>query len=203
LQNKTHSLRAFCSILFNLMRFSMAFQYVGSEAQGDVTGKLKLFVSNSSGVLGPGDAVLITGTATTAGVPTVDVATANSAFTGVIASVSPVFAGEALSQTWVAASGTNNLLVNVDPFALYEADVANGPLAVTDVGLNVPLVATVGTVSGSLFTSNMTVNATGAAITATLPFRVVRLLEDSAGVLGNRALVRANATTSNIGATGI
>lgn len=181
----------------------MAFQYVGTESQGDITGKLKTFVSASAGVLGPGDAVLITGTATAAGVPTVDVATANSAFTGVIASISPIFSSEALSNTWVPAAGVNNLLVNVDPFALYEADVANGPLAVTDVGLNVPLVATVGTVSGSLFTSNMKVNATGKNTTATLPFRVVRLLEDSDGVLGNRALVRANATTSNIGATGI
>ena len=181
----------------------MAFQYVGTESQGDVTGKTKLFVANYSGVLGPGDVVLLDGSSTTDGIPTVTIGTANTANTGVVASITPNFSGEALSTTWAPASTAINLLVNVDAYALYEADVANGPLAVTDVGLNVPLVATVGTVTGSLYTSNMKVNATGKATTATLPFRVVRLLEDADGVLGNRALVRVNASTSNIGATGI
>ena len=81
-------------------------------------------------------------------------------------------------------------------------DIGLDDLAAADVGLNVPSVVTVGTVSGALFTSNMTVNATGKATTSTLPWRVVALMNDDAGVFGNRALVRANATTSNIGATG-
>ena len=181
------------------------FRYVGSETGGEINGKLKRFALTSShaGVLGPGDLVLTTAASNTAGEPTVDVGTANSANTGVISYIDPIIATEALSQTWVAASTAGYVYVNVDAFALYEADVSNGPLAAADVGLNVPAVVTAGTVTGSLFTSNMGVNATGKNTTATLPFRVVALLEDADGVLGNRALVRVNASTSNIGATGV
>ena len=181
------------------------FKYVGTESQGDITGKQKLFsvASSHAGVLGPGDVVVITGTSVADGSRTCDVGTANTANTGIVSSIIPNFSGEALSQTWLPASTAGELLVNVDAFALYEADVSNGPLTAVDVGLNVPLVATVGTVSGSLFTSNMGVNATGKATTNTLPFQVVRLLVGSDGVLGSRALVRMNATTSTYGATGV
>lgn len=181
------------------------FKYVGTENQGDVTGMVKSYPVDSghSGVLGAGDVVRITGTGTAAGQSAVDTGVANTANTGVVTSIVPNFSGEALSQTWLPASTAGTVIVNVDPFALYEADVSNGPLAAADVGLNVPAVVTAGTVSGSLFTSNMGVNATGKAATATLPFRVVALLADEDGVLGNRALVRVNASTSNIGATGI
>lgn len=183
----------------------MGFQYVGSDDQGDVTGKVKQFAVDAghSTILAPGDVVRITGAGTTAGKSAVDTGVANTANTGVITAIKPNFSGEALSQTWIPASTAGTVYVNTDAFALYEADVANGPLEAADVGLNVPLVATGASVSGSLPTSNMKVNATGKAATATLPFRVVELLEDSAGVLGNRALVRVNASTSNIGATGI
>lgn len=181
----------------------MGFQYVGTLSQGDVTGKEKMYVSGSSGVVGPGDVVRITGTADADGIATVDLGPANTGSTGVVSSILPIFSGESLSTTWAPASTATKLLVNCDPFALYEADVANGPLTAVDVGLNVPLVATVGTVSGSLFTSNMTVNATGKNTTNTLPFQVVRLLVGSDGVLGSRALVRMNASTSTYGATGI
>ena len=181
------------------------FKYVGSETGGEINGKVKQFsvASTHAGVLGPGDLVLITAASVADGSPSVDIGTANTANTGVVTGIIPNFTGEALSQTWLPASTAGSLLVNVDAFALYEVDVSNGPLAAADVGLNVPAVVTAGTVSGSLYTSNMGVNATGKATTATLPFRIVALLEDSAGVLGNRALVRVNASTSNIGATGI
>jgi len=190
--------------LFVLTRFPMAFKYVGTDSQGDVTGKVKRFqlLSTHSTVLGPGDLVITTAASGDDGQPTVDVAPTDTAFTGVIASITPNFSSEALSQTWVPGSTAGYVLVNVDPYALYEADVSNGPLAAADVGLNCPSVVTAGTVSGSLYTSNMGINATGKATTATLPWRVVALLEDEDGVLGNRALVRANATTLNIGATG-
>lgn len=181
----------------------MALQYVGTLSQGDVTGKEKMYVASSSGVIGPGDAVRITGTADADGIATVDLGPANTGSTGVVSSILPIFSGESLSTTWAPASTAVKLLVNCDPMALYEADVSNGPLTAVDVGLNVPLVATVGTVSGSLFTSNMGVNATGKATTNTLPFQVVRLLVGSDGVLGSRALVRMNATTSTYGATGV
>lgn len=181
------------------------FKYVGTMSQGEPVGKVKQYALTTShaGVLGPGDVVLITAASNAAGEPTVDIGTADTANTGIISGIIPNFSNEALSQTWISAATAGYVLVNTDPFALYEADVSNGPLVAADVGLNVPAVVTAGTVSGSLYTSNMGVNATGKAVTATLPFKVVQLLEDDAGVLGNRALVMVNASTYNIGATGI
>jgi hypothetical protein len=181
------------------------FKWVGTMSSGDPNGKVKQYTvtADHAGILGPGDVVLITAASAADGSPTVDIGTANSANTGVITGVLPQIASEALSQTWLSASTLGYVLVNVDPFALWEADVSNGPLAAADVGLNVPAVVTAGTVSGSLFTSNMGVNATGKATTATLPYKVIALLEDDAGVLGNRALVMTNASTYNIGATGV
>jgi hypothetical protein len=181
------------------------FRKVGTDSQGDVSGKLKLYnvaVGNGT-VIGPGDLVRITGTASAAGVAQVALGPADTASTGVVAFVELNLAGEALSRTHLPASTAGNVFVDTDINALYECDVANGPLAVTSVGLNCPAVVTAGTVNGSVFISNMTANATGAAATATLPLQIVALLEDADGVLGNRALVRINATTVKPGATGI
>ncbi|MES2367697.1 MAG: hypothetical protein V4563_17605 [Pseudomonadota bacterium] len=180
------------------------FRYVGSYLGADINGKEKQFAVEAAhtGVLGPGDLVTITGVSTTTGLPAVDIAGVG-AFTGVVSSIIPNFSGEALSQTWLPALTAGSLLLNVDSKGLYIADVFNGPLVAADVGLNAPSVVTAGTVSGALYTSNMGINSTGKATTATLPWNIVELLADDAGVLGNRALVRANETTSNPGSTGI
>lgn len=181
------------------------FDWSGTESQGDPTGNTRLYNVDAAhtGVLGPGDLVVIQGDSSATGVSQVDIGTASIANTGVIMSVVPTFAGEALSQTHLSANTLGNVLVNVDDQGLYRVDVSNGPLIAADVGLNAPAVVTVGTVSDNVFTSNMGVNATGVATTSTLPLRIVALLEDSAGVLGNRALVRMNETTSKLGAEGI
>jgi hypothetical protein len=183
----------------------MAFKYVNTESQGDVTGKVKTFHVDAghTGVLGPGDIVRITGQSNAAGLNEVDTGVADTANTGVIAGVTPSYAGEALSRTHLPASTAGTVTVNVDAFALYDVPVSNGPLVAANVGLNCPAVVTAGTVSGGIFTSNMGANATGVATTATLPLQIVGLLRDEDGVLGNRALVRLNATTSKPGATGI
>lgn len=183
----------------------MAFQYQGTESNGSIDGKQKEYAVDAghAGVLGSGDLVLITGDGSATGVSEVDVGTANAANTGVISAVLPNISGEALSITHLAASTAGNVLVNVDDQALYKVPVSNGPLVVANVGLNAPAVVTAGTVTGSMFTSNMGVNATGVDTTSTLPLRIVALLEDEDGVLGNVALVRMNETTSKLGATGI
>jgi len=127
----------------------------------------------------------------------------STASTGVVMSVDPTFAGEALSTTHHASGTLGTIKVNVDPNATYEVDVANGPLVIADVGLNCPAVVTEATVTGTLAPSVMTANATGKAVTATLPLHIVALKEDDAGVLGNVAIVRLNATTVAPGALGI
>ena len=49
----------------------------------------------------------------------------------------------------------------------------------------------------------MTASATGAATAVALPLHIVELREEAAGVLGNVAIVRLNATTVAPGATGV
>ena len=181
------------------------FKLTGTDSQGDVTGKQKTFavLAATSEVIVPGDLVRIAGTANAQGVADVSIAPTGAACTGVVMSIDVTLAGEALSQTHHASGTLGTLKVNVDPNALYEVDVANGPLVITEVGLNCPAVVTAATASGSLFPSVMTANATGAATTATLPLHIVALKKDSAGVLGNVAIVRLNETTVALGATGI
>jgi len=180
------------------------FKYVGTDQQ-EPTVKLKTFDVDSAhaSIIAVGDVVRISGTATAVtSVPQVDVATAAQSITGVVAGVVPQYSTEAFTDTGLAASTAGTLLVNTDPLALYEVDVSNGPLAVADVGLNADLVATAATKSGGLTISNMTLNATGKNTTNTLQFRIVKLLTGSDGVLGSRALVRINNTTTITGTTG-
>ena len=154
-------------------------------------------------LLAPGDSVVITGDADAFGIGEVDAAGTTGAMTGVIAGVEPNYVGEALSETGLLASTAGTVFVQIDRELLFECDVANGPLVVADVGLNANQVVTAASKSGGLTVSNMTLNATGVAVTATFPWRIVRLLEDADGVLGNRAVVRMNATTTTTGAAGI
>lgn len=168
-------------------------------------GKLRRFIVDAAHAtrLGIGDAVRITGTADALGREAVDAAAATQQITGIISGIVPNFLTENLTDTGLAASTLGMVLVQMDPHAEYEVDVSNGPLVIADVGLNVDLVATAATNTVGYTVSNMTVNATGKATTATLPFRVIKLLTDSAGVLGNRALVRINNSTTVPGATGV
>lgn len=181
------------------------FKLANTDSQGDVTGKQKTFavLAATTEVIVPGDLVRIAGTANAQGVADVEIAPTSTACTGVVQSVDITLAGEALSQTHHVSGTLGTIKVNVDPNALYEVDVANGPLLITEVGLNAPAVVTEATASGSLFPSVMQVNRTGAATTATLPLHIVSLKEDSAGVLGNVAIVRINESTVAPGATGI
>lgn len=181
------------------------FKHVNSDSQGDITGKQKTFsvVAATDQVIVPGDLVRIAGTANAQGVADVALAPTGTASTGVVMSIDLTLAGESLSTTHHVAGTVGTLKVNVDPNATYEVDVANGPLAITDVGLNAPAVVTEATALGGLFPSVMQVNATGAAVTATLPLHIVALKEDADGVLGNVAIVRLNETTVAAGATGI
>jgi hypothetical protein len=184
---------------------SGGFDYQGSLSDGH-TGKLRTYgvAASHASRIAIGDVVRISGTANaTTGEPEVDVATATQSVTGVVSGISPNFATENFTDVSLAASTAGSVQVIVDPHAEYEVDVSNGPLAVADVGLNVDLVATAATASGGLTVSNMTVNATGKATTATLPFRVTALLVGSDGVLGSRCKVRVNNSTAVSGATGV
>lgn len=181
------------------------FKFVGSAGYNP-DGKLQRFDVDAAHAtrISIGDFVRITGTATAdTGVAQVDAAAAAQSLTGSVSGIVPNYATENLTDTGLPALTAGSLLVQIDPLAEYEADVSNGPLVVADVGLNVDLVATAATQSGGLTISNMTINATGKNTTNTLQFRVVALLTGSDGVLGSRALVRLNNSTTIAGATGV
>ena len=151
-----------------------------------------------------GDLVRLTGTGTdVTGVEQVDAPTAGQSVTGVISGIVPNFLTENLTDTGLAASTLGSVLVQIDPRAEYEVDVVNGPLTSASVGLNATYVPTAATNTAGYTQSNMVLNATGVATTATLPFRIIKLMNDDAGVYGNRALVRLNETTTVAGATGV
>lgn len=172
----------------------------------DPHGKLERFevAATHATRLAIGDLVRITGTANAVtGVPEVDAPTAGQAVTGVVSGIVPGFATENFTDTGLAASTAGAVLVQCDPRAEYEVDVVNGPLVVANVGLNADFVPTAATNTAGYTQSNMVLNATGVATTATLPFRIVKLLTGSDGVLGSRALVRMNNTTMITGAAGV
>lgn len=181
------------------------FKHANSDSQGSITGKQKTFsvLAATTEIIAPGDLVRIAGTANAQGIADVAIAPTGAACTGVVMSVPLTLAGESLSITHHVSGTLGTVLVNVDPNATYEVDVANGPLAITDVGMNCPAVVTEATASGGLVASVMTANATGVAVTATLPLHIVSIKEDAAGVIGNVAIVRLNATTVAPGALGI
>jgi len=184
---------------------SGGFKLKNTDSQGDVTGKQKTFsvLAATAEAIAPGDLVRVAGSANAEGVANVAIAPTSTASTGVVMSVDMTVAGESLSTTHHIASTLGTIKVNVDPNATYIVDVANGPLLITEVGLNAPAVVTEATALGGLFPSVMQVNRTGAATTATLPLNIVGLLEDDDGVLGNVAVVRLNATTVAPGALGV
>jgi len=181
------------------------FWFRGSVGYGP-DGKLQRYdvAASHTTRLAIGDVVTINGTATAAtGVAQVDAATAAQAVTGVISGIVPGFATENLTDTGLAALTAGSVLVQIDPRAEYEVDVANGPLLVADVGLNADFVPTAATNTAGYTQSNMVLNATGVATTVGLPFRIVRLLVGADGVLGSRALVRINSSTMIAGAVGV
>ena len=182
------------------------FQLAKKQSDGDVTGKLFTYDVNSSHatLLSPGDVMRITGESEgSSGIPSIDAAAASQSITGVLASVDPIFTGEALSESGLPIGTGGKVKVHVDPTLLYEVDVSTGPLLSGQVGLNADIVATAATKTGGLSISNMTLDATGVATTQALPFRIVQLLESDAGILGDRAVVRPNDSTISDGATGV
>ncbi len=181
------------------------FQINHTMDQGDMTGKQFTYAVDAAHatLLAPGDVVVVTGDATTEGRPEVDTGVATTANTGVLMSVDFNLAGESLSETGLLATTAGTVKVSVDIGGLWDVDVDTTTLTVADVSQNIALSPTTATTTGGLTISNMTVDGSTVATTATLPFTIVALLTSDAGVFGDRATVRINASTLRPGATGI
>lgn len=181
------------------------FQRVRNIGDTPNTGTLETFdvAAAHATILAVGDVVDATGISTVGtGVPQADAAGTTGQILGVIDSIDPQYAGEALSDTGLPALTAGSIKVSVEPNALFTADVANGPLVVADSFLNLNQVVTAATKTGGLSSSNMTLNATGKATTVTFPWKIVKIVEDDAGVFGNRAIVKINSSALQPGTVG-
>lgn len=181
------------------------FTALRNQGDTDYQGKLETYnvAAAHATLLAPGDVVVITGTADAKGRAQVDAAAAGAAITGVIASVAPMFDGENLTETGLPALTAGDVLCHIPPTELFTAAVINGPLVVTDVGLNIDIDETAATKTGGLTVSNMTLDAATVATTATLQFRIIGLTQPQGGALGDTAIVRFNATTVGANSAGI
>jgi len=183
------------------------FTALRTEANGDYDGKLSTFAVDAAHarLMAPGDCVIITGTADVYGKAGADNFAAGAIatkITGVVAAIEPQFVGENLLTTGLAASTAGRIHVHVSPQTLFLID-SDATLAVTAVGSNVGFNAVDATLSGGLVVSNYTLDSSSVGTVATLPFQIVALAEDDAGVLGNRAIVRLNDSTVAPGAVGV
>jgi len=177
------------------------FHALRSTGLGNSCGQVETYnVAGSGGRLAIGDVVDSDGTGSATGLAGCDIAGATGQMLGVIMGfkVDP----SRLTETGLPASTQSEVFVNTDPNQVYRVDVSNGPLASTQIGLNVDSVVTVSTLSGGISISNMSVNATGINSTNTFPWNLVGLEEDSSGVYGNVALVRPNTTLVSAPVTG-
>lgn len=143
-----------------------------------------------------GDPVIIAGSADANGVPTITRATAagGAYISGVVVGFEPLRTD--LSVISRVASTLRNVFVADDPSLIYEIqeDAIGGALAVTDVGLNVDLIATQ---AGSTTTgkSGWSADTSTKATTNTLQLRIegfVQREDNEVGVANAKILVSIN-----------
>lgn len=145
---------------------------VKTQGASDYVGKVQSFayLTGDSTAAAIGDAVIIDGTASTAGLASITRANGGTTteITGVIQGFAPDLSNLELKGR--TASTARTAYVQVDPNALYELEIGS-VLAVTGVGLNYLLTANAPSTNGSLVTSAM---VSGAA-DADGPLRLVGL----------------------------
>jgi len=178
------------------------FRPIQDRSGHSYTGKVETYAVDATHatLLAVGDLVIETGNLEAAtGLSEVDAASAGGLITGVIVGID--FDMSNLEAKGLAASTAGTVKVAVDKDMLLEAETSGGTFAVTDVGGNLPIIATAATASGGLVNSNMVVNTTGAAISATDQIRVVGV-KDSGDITfpapaGTTLICRINESTSD------
>ncbi len=192
---------------FSLSRSQSSAEFVGTTELFDVA-------ADNARIIAKGDVVIITGESTVtpvnkqvAGRSQVETAADGAVATrqtGIVEAIAPDLANEALNDAGgLAALTAGTLFVIVDGNTLFEAE-SDATILAAQVGLNIGFVATEAVKTGGLTISGFELDGSSAATTITLPFRIVKLLKGKdTGILGDRALVRLNATTANNGAAGI
>jgi len=185
-----------------------------SQSSGEFSGQTEIFDVAATHLtrIAIGDVVVLTGTSTTVPVGSqmfgrsqVDrQGTGTAVFTGIVESIAPDLANEELNDAGgLDALKAGSMQVILDINSLFEVE-SDATIVAASVGLNFDFIPTAATQTGGLTISNMELDGSSGVATAATPFRLVKLLEGlTSGVLGDRALVRMNATTSHNGVLGI
>ncbi len=178
------------------------FRPIQDRSGHSYTGKVETYAVDATHatLLSVGDLVVETGALDAAtGISEVDATAATALITGVIVGID--FNMSNLEQKGLAALTAGTVKVATDKDMLLEAETSGGTFALTDVGGNLDIVATAATQSGGLVNSNMTINATGAASSATAQIRIVGV-KDSGSItypapVGTTLICRINESTSD------
>ena len=168
---------------------------IQDQTSGGYTGKIQKFhvVAGHATLLATGDYVRLTGTADAAtGIAGVDSAAAGETLTGPIVSIDPNLSN--LEQSGIPAGTAGFVYVDVDPYTLMEVETSGGATAITDVGTNANIVATVATLSGGLANSNMTLDATDYGASDG-QVRLVAIKDPASLAAGATMIVRVNEST--------
>lgn len=104
----------------------------------------------------------------------------------------PVSAIYRFSMSWPAAAGLSSTeavlaRVMVDPMEVMQVQVSGGPLVQADIGTNINILASSSGAPNSAGMSTCALDFTTLATTATLPFRVVGIVQSGIGALYNPA----------------
>lgn len=158
------------------------------------TGKVKTYTvaAAHATLLAPGDVMRITGVADSDGVQQVDAAAAGATVTGILVSVAPNISN--LEQAGLPAGTAGTVQLLVDPDAVYEVDVSNGPAVLADVGTNFDITATAATLQGSLAISNMVVDQDTASA-ASGQFRIEGIKDGDITTTINTVFAKINEST--------
>lgn len=171
---------------------------IKTQGGSPYVGKVQSFayLTGDSTAAAIGDAVIVSGTGSTAGLAAITRANGGTGteITGVIQGFLPNYSDLELKGR--TASTARTAYVQVDPNALYELEIGSA-LAVTDIGANFLLTANAPTSSGGLVTSEM---VSGAA-DADGPLRLVGLVPTTDGTtigavgnLGIFSIIRSQQT---------
>jgi hypothetical protein len=162
----------------------------------------KYFIPSTVANVGLGDCILKSGTTNTATIqgykagtlPAAGIAATNGAVTGVVVGFEPL----SDESSVYGKTGVDRVAHVVDdPRVVFEAQY-DGTLAAVNVGLNAD--RTLGTVDTITNLSGDEIKSTGIAVTATLQFKILKLVNEENNALGANAKVEViinNHTESN------
>jgi len=164
-----------------------------SGADWDERGNLYYIDQTDTNAYYTGDPVALTGSGSADGIPAVTLGTAGNTLVGVIVGlggvntkggpyVDPANLNGSLAIPATKTKGYTVLVVD-DPNVIFEIQESNGPLAVTDIGLNANILYAAPANPVNVY-SGVTLNATGKNTTATLNLKILGLVQRVDNALG-------------------